>query len=100
LSHGKILGIEDSITHSDGFATEKACFRPLPVLSFNGVIDPKEAADEASKGVVLGAENSWDVFPKSDCWRSSMTLPHFVDVVKQMNVDQRKVAAFVIKALP
>ncbi len=68
LSHAKVLGIEDSITHSDGFATQKACFRPLPVLSFNGVIDPKESADEATEGVVFGAEYSWDVFPNCDSW--------------------------------
>jgi hypothetical protein len=94
------LGIEDSITHSDGFATEKACFRPLPVLSFNGVIAPEESADEAAEGVVLRGEDSGDVFPKSDSWRSSMTLPHLVDVVEQVNVDQRQIASLVVEAPP
>jgi hypothetical protein len=94
------LGIEDSITHSDGFATEKACFRPLPVLSFNGVIDPKKSADEAAKGVVLGGEHSGDVFPKSNCWRASMLPPNLVDVMEQVDVDEREIAALVIKALP
>jgi hypothetical protein len=99
LSHGKILGIEDSITHSDGFATEKACFRPLPAFNFNGVIDPEEAADEAAEGVVFGAENSRDVFPKSNCWLSSMTLSYLVNVVKHLDIDQREIPAIVIKTL-
>jgi hypothetical protein len=100
LSHGKVLGIEDSITHSDGFATEKACFRPLPVLSFKGVIDHEQSADEAAEGVVFGGEHSWDVFPKSNCWRASMLPPNLVDVMKQVNVDERQVPALVIKTFP
>jgi hypothetical protein len=94
------LGIEDSITHSDGFATKKACFRPLPVLSFKGVIDPEESADEASKCVVLCGEHSGDVFPKSNCWRASMLPPNFVDVMEHLNVDEREVPALVIKTFP
>ena len=49
LGHPEVLGVEDSITHSDGFGTEKACFMPLATSSSRGFRAPQKPAEEAPK---------------------------------------------------
>jgi hypothetical protein len=92
----KALSVEDTPSESPSGSINQT--RVCPSAPRNeGGLTSRQAGEEASKCVVLGAENSGDVLPEDDCGVIASGASNIVNCICDLTESQGKVAAVIVE---